>query len=281
MTSPSTTMSFGGAPGGPATGGCRHDDLHGRLTGHPDVDHRVSDLNPIPGTEGDGVVQAVPVDDRSVRRPEILDGEAVPGGREAGVAARDVGVLIEHDVGGAGVATDHELLTHGPFGARVLAGDDDQDRERRDLLVPGDLLRNGHGRRSRLRRVGRQAPNLHDRGAELDPVAGVKLARAGHTLPVDEGAVGRAEILHRDAAVTRRERRVPRGDLRIGDYDVGCGVAADQNRANDRELTSGVLPLDDHQGEVRHRAILVESRCQVKARRGASCGQRNCSDRVG
>ena len=174
MTSPSTTMSFGGAPGVATTGvpaaGVSRTAWPGTrmsITVLP-----ISTRSPV---LSDGVVETVAVHDGPVGRPEVLHGEAVAGGREAGVAAGDVGVLVEHDVCDARIAADHELLADGPLCARRRTGDECQDRSVGICFSRVGCWGMGEAC-SHRGRIDHQPANLHDRG-ELDPVAGLELAR--------------------------------------------------------------------------------------------------------
>ena len=76
----------------------------------------------------------------------------------------DLGVLVEDHVGGAGVAADHDLVADGQLGARSLARDEDEHRQRRDLLCASYLRRGGRSAGSVALGTGSVAPGRRRHG---------------------------------------------------------------------------------------------------------------------
>jgi hypothetical protein len=105
-----------------------------------------------------------------------------------------------------------------------------------DRRVPDDHVVVG-GPAQPQRRAGQRLPRPVGRGLDpqLDPVVGV--AQAQPQGPVDpqqrhpaalvEGAVGAADVLQDPAPPARPQHQVAAGDPRVGDVEVGFGVAAD------------------------------------------------------
>jgi hypothetical protein len=78
------------------------------LLGRAHLHHRHADQQLVVRAELGAAVQLVVVDERAVRRLEVLDDRAVRGRLDARVPARGLGVL-DHQVG-AVVTSDHERL---------------------------------------------------------------------------------------------------------------------------------------------------------------------------
>jgi hypothetical protein len=105
-----------------------------------------------------------------------------------------------------------------------------------DRRVPDDhVVVGGPAQSQRLAGQRLPRPVGLGRDSQLDPVVGV--AEAQPQRPVDpqqrdpaalvEGAVGAADVLQDPAPPARPQHQVAAGDLRVGNVEVGFGVAAD------------------------------------------------------
>jgi hypothetical protein len=96
----------------------------------------------------------------------------------------------------------------------------------------GRALGRRRGRRGRLLRLGGDAVEEVQLGvADADPFAAAQRHRAGDAPAVDEGAVGRAQVLEHDGAVgLRSKQRVTARGLAVGEGQLAVRAAADEKR---------------------------------------------------
>jgi hypothetical protein len=100
----------------------------------------------------------------------------------------------------------------------------------------------------------------HERVADLDLIAVVEHDGVG-TLPIDQAAVARAQILEAPALALHHDRDVSSRDRDVGEHDVLIGTSTDSRLGTiEAVLLPAVVPADDVQdrcaGHVRGHAII-------------------------
>jgi hypothetical protein len=182
------------------------------------------------------------VDERAVRRAEVLDHHAAVDLRDLRVLARELGILIEHPEPGL-TAADHERLASDRH-ERAGGGAAHESQQETcsggvRLLIGGGLgLRVGGGflgrtcpagerhvaSRLSLARggLGRGELDLHLAPADLHRAALRERRRRLDPPAVHERPVARTQVLDLDPSGDRPDRRVAAGDLWVFDRQVGA-----------------------------------------------------------